>query len=173
MDSKDLLERVRALLAPAPNRVAEFELADGEKDPITALYRVLTDEVDRTAKDKADAEAQIEAQRKAVETRLGATAGESLTDALDRVMALAKLGEGARDRLVDELLAQMTRAGIEYEATAQRAIAQRLSPEEIEAQTKMFKAAADARYSAGTVSDPTAGPRPSAGARRPNPALVG
>lgn len=173
MDPKQLLERVRALLGVDQDRVAAFELADGEKDPITAMHRVLVDEIDRERKAMTAANGQVEAQRRTVAERLGATEGESLTDALDRVMALAKLGEGARDRLVDELLSQMTRAGIKYEAEAQRAIAVRMTPDEIEAQTKMFKATADSRFTAGTVSDPTVEPRAATGVRRPDPALVG
>ena len=172
MDNKTLLDSIRALLAADQDLVAAWELADGEKDPITALHRVFVDAIGRERQAKTEAEARIEAQRRTVAERMGAQSGESLTDALDRVMALAKLGEGARDRLVDELLRQMTRAGIEYEAKAQRGIAERLTPEEIEAQAKMYKTTADKRFASGRVSDPNVEDRAAAGARRPDPALV-
>lgn len=172
MDPKELLDRVRALLGGDQDRVAAFELADGDKEPITALHRVLTDEVDRERVARTDAENRVEAQRRMVAERLGAADSESLADALNRVMTLAKLGEGARDRLIEDLLRQMTRAGIEYEADAQRAIAARMTPEEIEAQTKMYKTTADKRFTPGRVSDPNVEARTPTVARRPDPATV-
>jgi hypothetical protein len=119
------------------------------------------------------AEAATEAIKVSLARQVGAADGESLADALDRVLRLADLGKGARDRLIDEMLVQMTRAALPYEADSQRAIAERMTVPEIEAQAAMFKTTADRAFTPGRVSDPDVKPRNSSAVTRPNPALVG
>lgn len=172
MDTSALLARVREVLAGDADRLAALELTDAAGDPVQALYRVMCGEVDDERRERQAAEAKAEAIKAQVLKRVGAQNGEDVAAALDRVMALAQLGEGARDRLIEGLLVEMTRAGIEYEAESQRAIAERLTPQEIEAQTAMYKRTADARHTPGRVSDPSAAGRNGTPQRRPDPALV-
>jgi len=165
------IDRVRAALKGDQDRLAALELVD-TADPIAALYRIMADEVVREKDARVAAEGAVDAVKRKVGERIGAEDGEDLTAAIDRVMALAKLGEGARGRLVDELIRQMTRAGLAFDEAAQKKIAERLAPEEIEAQTAMFKATADSRLSPGRVSEPSLEHRNGgAPAARPDPSL--
>lgn len=171
----ELVSRVRELLGSDPDRVAAYELAGGDRDPAAALHRVLTDEAAAARQAKADAEARADATLRQVQARLEAQDGEPLAATLDRVMTLAALGRGAHGRLVDELLRQMTRAGLKLddEATAaQRKLAERLSPEEVERQINLFKATADAAITPGRTSDPVVESRGTVPEGRPDPASV-
>ena len=171
----ELAPRVRELLGADQDRIAAYELAGGDRDPLAALARVLNDEVAAARTAATEAEARADAIVRQVSTRLQAAEGESLATTLDRVMTLAELGRGAHGRLVDELLRQMTRAGIKLDdeaVAAQRAIADRLTPEEVERQTTLFKATADAAITPGRVSDPTVEGRGSTPTDRPDPASV-
>lgn len=162
----------RTLIGGDADLLAAYELED-RADPGAALHRAHVAVAASARKDAADARAATEALRSTLAARIGQADGESLAAALDRVMAHAELGRGARDRLIDEMLAQMTRAGLPYTADTQRAIAERMTIAEIEAQTAMYKSTADQAFTPGRVSDPdVASRRASAAAPRPNPALV-
>lgn len=171
----ELASRARELLGADQDRIAAYELAGGDSDPLGALHRVLTDEAISARKAQGEAEAKADATLRQVASRIQAADGEPLAQALDRVMTLAELGRGAHSRLVDEMLRQMTRAGIKLddEATkAQRTLAERLTPEEVERQTNLFKATADAAITPGRISDPAAPSRGTAPTDRPDPASV-
>lgn len=174
MADKTALDRVRELLGGDQDRLANFELADGEKDPIGGLYRVLTGETNEARKEAQGANERIESHKRMVAERIGAQEGEVLFDALDRVKRLADLGAGARDRLVDELVRQMSRAEMEFDEAEQRTLCERLTIEHIEAQTAMYKKAADDRLTSGRLSTPQTEKRTGSpgAARLPDPALV-
>lgn len=171
----ELATQVRALLGSDQDRVAAYELAGGDTNPLAALARVHADEVQAARAAQAEADARADAIVRQVSTRLQAADGEPLATTLDRVMTMADLGRGAHGRLVDEMLRQMTRAGIKLDeaaTTAQREIAGRLTPAEVERQTEMFKATADGAITPGRVSDPVVDGRTPAPANRPDPASV-
>lgn len=171
----ELAPRVRELLGSDQDRIAAYELAGGDRDPLAALHRVLTDEATGARAAQAEAQARADAIVRQVSTRLQAADGEPLATTLDRVMTLAELGRGAHARLVDEMLRQMTRAGIKLDdegTAAQREIAGRLTPAEVERQTELFKATADGVITPGRVSDPAAPGRDTTPANRPDPASV-
>lgn len=171
----DLATRIRTALADNVDRVAAFELAldGGNADPVAALVRMATDEVAVAEKARVAAEQAKGATVKALRERLSAAEGEPLLDAVDRLAGLAELGRGAKDRLIDEALRQMTRAGLGYDAAKQRGILDRLEPDEIEEQTTMFKSQADGNLAPGRTAPNSA--KPKAGdkraSQRPNVAL--
>lgn len=169
----DIETTIRGLIEGDQDLLAAFELED-RTDPLAALVRSYGRQGAALRAEADQARAASEALKASLTKRVGAADGESLSDALDRVLALATLGKGARDRLIDELLRQMTRAGLPYEPDTQRAIAERMTVAEIEAQTAMYKTAADREFTPGRVSEPDVKPRGSTSpATRPNPALVG
>lgn len=169
MDDK----QVRALIGGDADLLAAYELED-RADPGAALHRAHVAVAAGARREADEARAATDALRTTLAGRIGQAEGESLPAALDRLCALADLGRGARGRLIDELLSQMTRAGLPYEADAQRAIAERMTLPEIEAQTAMFKKSADSAFTPGRVSDPDVTQRRPVAptAARPNPALV-
>lgn len=164
---------IRALIGADADLLAAYELED-RADPVAALHRAHVTVTTTARREAVEARAASEALKAGLAKRTSQAEGESLNDALDRLVALADLGRGARDRLIEEMLRQMTRAALPYEADSQRAIAERMTVAEIESQTAMFKATADRALQPGRVSDPDVSRRAAsaAPASRPNPALV-
>lgn len=160
-DQYDAVARVREVLVDDPDRLAAIELADVSlaTDPVGALHAALTDAVSRAEEERDEAVTASADFRRAMRERLTLDDGEDIAAGLDRLAADAAVAREYRGELTDELLRQMTRAGLEYDEPVQRALADRLTPAQVKAQTEMYRLAANKAITPGRVSEPELKPR--------------
>lgn len=163
---QELLARVRELLAGSPSRLAALETHGPDKDPLAALAKVFEGEVAAESKRAEDALATHAAYKAAEATWLGLADGEDVAAGRVRMDALAKVGEAMFGRMVDEWATQRTRAKLPA-TDADKALAQLMTPDQLEAETKALKARADADFPTGRITDPDVASR--AGADQPAP----
>lgn len=158
MSGDEMLARVRELLAGNPGRLAALELHDPDADPLNALVRALDGEVE-TERRRAEELTATHAEWKRREAEwLELSDGETVDAGRKRKDELAKLGEAMFEKAVDEYLRQRTRAGLTADENA-KAMAKRMTPSEIEAETLALKTAADRQYGPGRATEPTLEPR--------------
>lgn len=157
---QEMLARVRELLAGDPGRLAALELHKPEAEPLAAFAKVFEAEVDDERARAETALATHAAYQKAESEWLALAEGETVAQGRARKDGMAELGAKMFERMVGDYLTQRTRAGLPADEAA-KAVAGQYSPDQLEAETKALKAAADKLYGpAGRVTEPTLENRP-------------
>lgn len=166
---QDDLARVRELLAGDTGRLAALELHKPDVDPLAAMVKVFEAEVDDERARAEQALATHAAYQKAEEAWLGLAEGETVAQGRARKDGMAELGAKMFGRMVGDYLTQRTRAGLPADDAA-KAVAGQYTPDQLEAETKALKAAADKLFGpAGRVTEPTLENRPENEATAPAP----
>lgn len=171
MENSEVVARVRELLADEPDRLARLDLSDVtvESDPVGVLYRMLEAELAEAIAARVAADEARQEFARVVRERLTLDDGEDIAAGIDRVMAEVEIGRQFKGDLVDELMRQMVRAGLEFDEAEQRQLADQLSIAHIKANTNMYREAANKLFPPGRVTEPTVDTK---GAPAANPATV-
>lgn len=174
MDLTEVVNRVRELFGDDPDRLAALELADAslEADPVGALYQVLDGELSEAVADRDELADGFQEFKRVVRERLGLADGEDIAAGIDRVMADVAVAREFRGDLVDELLRQMTRAGLQYDADVQRSLATTLTVAQLKGQADMYRETANRLFPAGRQTEPDVQQKPRNGAPPVSPAVV-
>lgn len=166
---QEMLARVRELLAGDTGRLAALELHKPDVDPLAAMVKVFEAEVDDERARAEQALATHAAYQTAEGAWLGLAEGETVAQGRARKDGMAELGAKMFGRMVGDYLTQRTRAGLPADEAA-KAVAGQYTPDQLEAETKALKAAADKLYGpAGRVTEPTLENRPENEATAPAP----
>ena len=151
VDPKQLLARIRELLAKDTDLLAGLDAHAPDKDPIAALIGLMREEGRNAAQALSASEDKYQAMQKRIAKRLGAGEDETLDAALTRIEGTVKIGGQVRTRLLKDLSKEMTRAGMPTQPEEVEKMALAWDLDQIEAQIKRHKALADRKLPPGSV----------------------
>lgn len=156
MSEYDGTSRALELMAGDGDRIAALELIGEtlENDPVGAVLRVLDDEVTEVIFERDEIDSRHHEFKALVRERLHISDGEDTADGIDRVMADAEVAHEFRAELQADVVKQMTRAGLEFDADEQAPLFDAMTVSQLRDQARMYQRSADAQYKAGRVSDP-------------------
>ncbi len=153
-DMKDLLARVKELVAGDNALWADLELHGVEDDPARALVEHHKAEVARLRDELSDANDTHTAFKSKLAERLGQTEDETMDHALARIESERKVAGEVRERLLVEYLRQLTRAGMPGDEAEERTLVASWTLAQVEKKTAQLKKRADSQVTTGMLHEP-------------------